>query len=92
MNHHDFNWASTHLKFYMEKHTLKREIAEMFYIKKHNNNINLQKDTDNLSNIYNRIINSTWVTSFVFHLCRILNILLLVCRVPYHNVPYHADV
>jgi len=37
---------------------LKREIAEMFYIKKHNN-INLQKGTDNLNNIYSQIIAST---------------------------------
>jgi len=54
---HDFNWTTPKI-LHMEKHTIKREIVETFYIKKHNNNINLQKETDNLSNIYNQIINS----------------------------------
>ncbi|EFN65592.1 hypothetical protein EAG_10087, partial [Camponotus floridanus] len=35
-----------------EKYVRKREIAEMFFIKRFNNLINLQKDTDNLNNIY----------------------------------------
>jgi len=40
----------------MEKHTQKREIAKMFFIKKLVNNINLQKDTENLNTIYNNLI------------------------------------
>ncbi|EFN63540.1 hypothetical protein EAG_16433, partial [Camponotus floridanus] len=35
-----------------EKYVRKREIAEMFFIKRFNNLINLQKDTDSLNNIY----------------------------------------
>ena len=52
---HDFKWTSLNI-LHREKHRRKREIAEMFYIKKHNNTINLQKDTDNLNAIYDRII------------------------------------
>jgi len=52
---HDFNWTSPNI-LHCEKHTRKREIAEMFFIKKHNNTINLQKDTDNLNPIYDNII------------------------------------
>jgi len=39
-----------------ERNRKKREIAEMFFIKKFNNNINLQKDTENLNPIYDKII------------------------------------
>ncbi|EFN71142.1 hypothetical protein EAG_10671, partial [Camponotus floridanus] len=35
-----------------EKYVRKREIAEMFFIKRSKNLINLQTDTDNLNNIY----------------------------------------
>jgi len=39
-----------------EGHRKKREIAKMFFIKKYNNNLNLQKDTENLNPIYDKII------------------------------------
>jgi hypothetical protein len=53
--HHDFNWLNTRI-LHTEKHTRKREIAEMVLIKKENNSINLQNDTENLSKIYDKII------------------------------------
>jgi hypothetical protein len=52
---HDFNWKEPKI-LHCEKHRKKREIAEMFFIKKFNNNINLQKDTDNLNPIYDTLI------------------------------------
>ena len=52
---HDFKWTEYNI-LHNEKHTRKREIAEMFYIKKLENTINLQKDTVNLNNIYDRVI------------------------------------
>lgn len=52
---HDFDW-SLPIILHCEKYVRKREIAEMFFIKKNKNTINLQKDTDNLNNIYNKII------------------------------------
>ncbi|EFN72861.1 hypothetical protein EAG_04247, partial [Camponotus floridanus] len=48
---HEFDWLKFNI-LYNEKYVRKREIAEMFYIKKFNNLINLQKDTDSLNNIY----------------------------------------
>jgi len=54
-NNYDFKWSTPHV-LHVENHTLKREIAEMVFIKKFNNNINLQKNTENLKNIYNNII------------------------------------
>jgi len=39
-----------------ERNRKKREIAEMFFIKKFDNNINLQRDTENLNPIYDSII------------------------------------
>jgi len=52
---HEFDWTKPNI-LHNEKFVRKREIAEMFYIKKFNNLINLQKDTDNLNNIYDKII------------------------------------
>jgi len=55
---HDFEWDKPEI-LHMEKNRRKREIAEMFFIKKFkksNKSINLQKDTDNLNVIYDRII------------------------------------
>ncbi|EFN62559.1 hypothetical protein EAG_05778, partial [Camponotus floridanus] len=43
---HEFDWTKPNI-LYNEKYVLKREITEMFYIKKSNNSINLQKNTDN---------------------------------------------
>jgi len=40
-----------------EKNRRKREIAEIFFIKKYKNkSLNLQKNTDNLNPIYDKII------------------------------------
>ncbi|XP_071578172.1 uncharacterized protein [Temnothorax nylanderi] len=58
MNGHDFKWSTAEV-LHREKNVRKREIAEMFYIKKHNNTINLKKDTENLNPLYDRIINAT---------------------------------
>src|SRR5580765_1392571 len=54
---HDFKWLEPNILHY-EKHKRKREIAEMFFIKKYDNTINLQRDTDNLNSIYNKLIYS----------------------------------
>ncbi|EFN67150.1 hypothetical protein EAG_09682, partial [Camponotus floridanus] len=48
---HVFDW-SLPVIFHNEKYVRKKEIAEMFLIKKFDNTINLQKDTENLNNIY----------------------------------------
>jgi len=55
---HDFEWDRPDI-LHKEKNRRKREIAEMLFIKKFkksNNSINLQKDTENLNPIYDRII------------------------------------
>jgi len=52
---HDFDWFKPNI-LYKERNRKKIEIAEMFYIKKFDNNINLQKDTHNLNSIYDSII------------------------------------
>jgi len=55
---HDFEWDKP-IILHREKNRKKREIAEMFFIKKFkksNNSINLQKDTENLNPIYDKII------------------------------------
>jgi len=41
--HHEFKWDKTKV-LHKEQNRRKRKIAEMFFIKKYNNNINLQKD------------------------------------------------
>ncbi|EFN68644.1 hypothetical protein EAG_01215, partial [Camponotus floridanus] len=46
----DFDWMKPNI-LHNEKNVRKREIAKMFYIKKFNNIINLQKDTDNLQHV-----------------------------------------
>jgi len=48
---HNFDWDNPNI-LHKEKNRKKREIAKMFYIKKFNNTINLQKDTENLNPIY----------------------------------------
>ncbi|EFN60660.1 hypothetical protein EAG_14878, partial [Camponotus floridanus] len=48
---HEFDWSKPNI-LHSEKYVRKREIAEMFFIKRFNNLINLQKDTDSLNNIY----------------------------------------
>jgi len=52
---HNFDWENLNI-LHKEKNRKKREIAEMFFIKKFNNIINLQKDTKNLNPIYDKII------------------------------------
>ncbi|XP_077276910.1 uncharacterized protein LOC143905375 [Temnothorax americanus] len=52
---HDFDWQNPKI-LYKEKHFRKREISEMFFIKKSKHTVNLQKDTENLPAIYDRII------------------------------------
>lgn len=53
-----FNFMSPEI-LYKEKNRKKREIAEMFFIKKFRNNINLQKDTEGWPDVYDRIIDLT---------------------------------
>ncbi|EFN65192.1 hypothetical protein EAG_06580, partial [Camponotus floridanus] len=48
---HDFDW-SLPVILHNQKHVRKRKIAEIFFIKKFDNTINLQKDTEKLNNIY----------------------------------------
>jgi len=52
---HDFDWSMPVI-LHNEKHVRKREIAEMFFIKKFDNPINLQKDTANLNNMWDKLI------------------------------------
>ncbi|EFN60677.1 hypothetical protein EAG_14899, partial [Camponotus floridanus] len=48
---HDFD-SSIPVILHNERYVRKRKIAEMFFIKKFDNTINLQKDTESLNNIY----------------------------------------
>jgi len=52
---HNFQWDKPNI-LHKERNRIKREIAEMFLIKKYDNNINLQKDTENLNLIYNKLL------------------------------------
>ena len=54
-NGHNFDWSAPEI-LHHEKYVGKREIAEMFFIKKFDNTINLQKDTENLNNVYEKLI------------------------------------
>jgi len=57
-SNHEFKWDEP-IILHKEKNRRKREIAEMFFIKKFKKNktsLNLQSDTDNLNPIYDRII------------------------------------
>jgi len=54
-NDHDFNWDKPNI-LHKENNRKKREVAEMFYIKRYENTINLQKDTENLNVLYDRLI------------------------------------
>ncbi|EZA51188.1 hypothetical protein X777_10257 [Ooceraea biroi] len=55
---HDFDWDNKNILHY-EPNNRKREIAEMFFIKKSPNTINLKRDTENLSEIYDVIVENT---------------------------------
>jgi len=52
---HDFQWDKPNI-LHKKRNRKKREIAEMFLIKKFDNNINLQKDTENLNPIYRKLL------------------------------------
>jgi len=54
---HEFDWTKPNI-LHSETFLRKREIAEMFYIKKFNNTINLHKDTYNLNNNKNSLQSS----------------------------------
>lgn len=55
---HEFNWLKPEI-LHRENHLKKREIAEMFFIKKYDRTINLQRDTDGLTAVYDSIIKNT---------------------------------
>jgi len=55
---HDFKWDEP-IILRKERNRRRKEIAKMFFIKKYkktNNSLNLQKDTENLNLIYDKII------------------------------------
>ncbi|EZA54944.1 hypothetical protein X777_05468 [Ooceraea biroi] len=58
INNHDFDWLNVDI-LHQESHRRKREIAEMFFIKRHRHSINLMKDTENLPGIYDSVLFST---------------------------------
>ncbi|EZA48330.1 hypothetical protein X777_13844 [Ooceraea biroi] len=53
-NGHTFDWSNVAVR-HQEKHLRKREMAEMLFIKRSSNAINLQKDTDSLPGTYDLI-------------------------------------
>ncbi|EZA53499.1 hypothetical protein X777_07304 [Ooceraea biroi] len=54
-NEHEFDWTNTKI-LHQEKNNRKREIAEMIYIKRHLNSINLKKNTEGLPSVYDFIL------------------------------------
>ncbi|EZA56794.1 hypothetical protein X777_03199 [Ooceraea biroi] len=52
---HNFDWCNTKI-LHHENHRRKREIAEMVFIKKHSNSINMQKDMEDLPAAYVSIL------------------------------------
>ncbi|RLU18221.1 hypothetical protein DMN91_008577 [Ooceraea biroi] len=54
-NDHNFDWNNCKV-LHRENHRRKREIAEMFFIMRQCNAINLQKDTDDLPPVYDTIL------------------------------------
>ncbi|EZA51358.1 hypothetical protein X777_10007 [Ooceraea biroi] len=52
---HDFDWTNSTV-LHKEIHLRKRLVAEMFYIKKFSNTINLQTDTDRFNTVYNGLV------------------------------------
>ncbi|XP_071578645.1 uncharacterized protein [Temnothorax nylanderi] len=55
---HDFDWGNPEI-MHRERLMRKRELAEMFFIKKSDNTINMQKDTESLNALYEHIIKET---------------------------------
>ncbi|EZA57997.1 hypothetical protein X777_02005, partial [Ooceraea biroi] len=54
-NDHNFDWTNVKI-FHCEHKRRKREIAEMVFIRRHNNAINLQMDIENLPCIYDTVL------------------------------------
>ncbi|EZA47144.1 hypothetical protein X777_16609, partial [Ooceraea biroi] len=59
-NGHEFEWCDAAV-LHQENHFKKREIAEMYFIKRNNKAINSQKDTENLPATYDNILIHTHV-------------------------------
>ncbi|EZA58499.1 hypothetical protein X777_01094 [Ooceraea biroi] len=57
-DNHEFEWRDVAI-LHQESNVKKREIAEMFHIKRHNNAINSMRDTENLPSIYDNILTNT---------------------------------
>jgi hypothetical protein len=55
---HDFDWEKPEI-MHREKQIRKRELAEMSFIKKFDDTINLQKDMESLNALYEQIIKET---------------------------------
>ncbi|EZA55463.1 hypothetical protein X777_04574 [Ooceraea biroi] len=53
-NNHEFDWVNTKV-LHQESHWKRREIAEMCFIKRQEHSINVQKDTENLLDVYDSI-------------------------------------
>jgi len=52
---HHFNWSSPKI-LHRKRHTKRREIAEVIFILKNDDSINLKKDIENLSLTYHGVI------------------------------------
>ncbi|EZA58152.1 hypothetical protein X777_01880, partial [Ooceraea biroi] len=52
---HEFDWINTQV-LHRKEHIKKREIAEMYFIKRHDKTINTQNDTENLPSVYDNIL------------------------------------
>ncbi|EZA49804.1 hypothetical protein X777_11966, partial [Ooceraea biroi] len=57
-NGHEFDWDNKNILHY-ETNNRKREITEMFFIKRNSSAINLKRDTENLLDIYDVIVENT---------------------------------
>ncbi|EZA52813.1 hypothetical protein X777_08146, partial [Ooceraea biroi] len=58
LNNHEFDWSTVHI-LHKEDYLKKREIAEMFFVKRNSNSINLQRDTENLPVVYDIVFKNT---------------------------------
>ncbi|EZA55367.1 hypothetical protein X777_04820, partial [Ooceraea biroi] len=58
-NGHEFDWDNKNILHY-ETNYRKREIAEMFFIKKNLRSINLKRNTENLFEVYDVIVENTY--------------------------------
>ncbi|RLU26748.1 hypothetical protein DMN91_000545 [Ooceraea biroi] len=55
---HEFDWLGVDV-LHRENNTKKRELAEMFFIKRHEYTINSQKDTENWPSVYDNFVTNT---------------------------------